>query len=153
MRTMFREVLGKIEDKVQELKIVPLKEFLDVAWTRRKPTKTSSYFNELMEYIRISHLHITESLPASAMGLTNDQAKSLVQILSTSLHTIIEYGSISDFMVIENARILSRFGAQLPVSWYNGDFVAALLEAVNRFSPLRKGESLGVETATDPDLR
>ncbi|KAI8830847.1 hypothetical protein BC829DRAFT_410130 [Chytridium lagenaria] len=101
--------------------------------TQRRPTRMSCYFNELLEYSRIIHIYTSDLLPLSASGLSSDQAKSLVQFLSISVHTIIEYGVDSDFMAIENIRILSRFGAQLPISWYTIDLMNAIVVAANRF--------------------
>ncbi|KAJ3107632.1 hypothetical protein HDU97_003626 [Phlyctochytrium planicorne] len=89
------------------------------------PTKVSIYFNELFEYARLSHLHGSGFLVSKPLdnNLSKEDAKKLVDILSTSHTTIIEYVGSSTYIAVENLNILALYGAQLPLSWYTSDFV------------------------------
>ncbi|KAG0332167.1 hypothetical protein BG004_001363 [Podila humilis] len=109
------------------------------------PSKLSVLLNELLEVVRLDKIRRDGwNNPNVSDKLSDSQFQQLGKLLSTSFFTIIEFADVSLYMPIENIVFLSKFGAQLPASWYSDDFLRTTIRMAKRYLLTEKQEKVRI---------
>ncbi|KAF9433838.1 hypothetical protein BGZ76_008919 [Entomortierella beljakovae] len=98
------------------------------------PSKLSVVLNEVLEVIRLNKIQRDGwNDPSVSDKLSDAEFQKLGKLLSTSFFTFIEYADTSLFLSVENIIFLSKFAAQLPVSWYSDNFLKTTIQVARRY--------------------
>ncbi|KAF9369094.1 hypothetical protein CPB97_003926, partial [Podila verticillata] len=109
------------------------------------PSTFSVLLNELLEVVRLDKIRRDGwTDPNVSSNLSDVQFQQLGKLLSTSFFTIIEFADISLYMPVENIVFLSKFGAQLPASWYSDDFLRTTTRMAKRYLLTEKQDKVRV---------
>ncbi|KAF9394790.1 hypothetical protein CPC16_010257 [Podila verticillata] len=109
------------------------------------PSTLSVLLNELLEVVRLDKIRRDGwTDPKVSNNLSDVQFQQLGKLLSTSFFTIIEFADISLYMPVENIVFLSKFGAQLPASWYSDDFLRTTIRMAKRYLLTEKQDKVRV---------
>ncbi|KAG0023303.1 hypothetical protein BGZ81_008174 [Podila clonocystis] len=109
------------------------------------PSKLSVLLNELLEVVRLDKIRRDGwTDPNVSNNLSDAQFQQLGKLLSTSFFTIIEFAGVSLYMPVENIVFLSKFGAQLPSSWYSDDFLRTTIRMAREYLLIEKQDKVRV---------
>ncbi|KAF9301697.1 hypothetical protein BGZ74_006371 [Mortierella antarctica] len=109
------------------------------------PSKLSVLLNELLEVVRLDKIRRDGwTDPNVSNSLSDAQFQQLGKLLSTSFFTIIEFADVSLYMPVENIVFLSKFGAQLPASWYSDDFLRTTIRMARKYLLTEKQDKVRV---------
>ncbi|KAG0347329.1 hypothetical protein BG005_000243 [Podila minutissima] len=104
------------------------------------PSKLSVLLNELLEVVRLDKIR----RDGWTDPLSDAQFQQLGKLLSTSFFTIIEFADVSLYMPVENIVFLSKFGVQLPASWYSDDFLRTTIRMARKYLLTEKQDKVRV---------
>ncbi|TPX70603.1 hypothetical protein SpCBS45565_g01597 [Spizellomyces sp. 'palustris'] len=110
-----------------------------------KRNSSNLLLNEVFESIRVRNLRLQGFIPLDSaneeatLNIPTPNVQQLGGVLACSFYTIIEFTDQSEFIALENLRILAHYAAQLPASWYSSEFLKSLLVLGRRAMPSDAG--------------
>lgn len=145
----FSEILSLINKK--ELKIITNSSLQSNLWEtafKKKNLRFESYatgnspkycpsnvyFNEILDCIRLRHQSKSNVITSFNDKTEHSRAEldKLGRLLQCSFYTFLEFSMFSEFMTIENIKVLSKYAKNLPTSWYTPDFLQTTLNLAKR---------------------
>ncbi|KAF9407349.1 hypothetical protein BGZ94_002718, partial [Podila epigama] len=111
----------------------------------KRPSKLSVLLNELLEAIRLDKIRRDRwTDPNVAEKLSDAQFQQLGKLLSTSFFTIMKFADVSLYMPVENIILLSKFGSQLPASWYSDDFLRTTIRMAKQYLMIEREDKVRI---------
>ncbi|ORX81319.1 hypothetical protein BCR32DRAFT_279793 [Anaeromyces robustus] len=92
------------------------------------------YFNEILDCIRLRSQNQSNFI--KAINEKGDHSRveleQLGRLLQCSFYTFLEFSLFSEYLTIENIKILSKYAKNLPTSWFTPDFLQTTLNLAKR---------------------
>jgi len=92
------------------------------------------YFNEILDCIRLRSQN--QSKIIRAINEKGDHSRveteQLRRILKCSFYTFLEFSQFSEYLTIENIKVLSKYAKNLPPPWFTPDFLQTTLNLAKR---------------------
>jgi len=92
------------------------------------------YFNEVLDCIRLRSQNQSKIIQTinEKGDHTRAELEQLGRLLQCSFYTFLEFSLFSEYMTIENIKVLSKYAKNLPTSWFTPDFLQTTLNLAKR---------------------
>eukprot|EP00833_Pecoramyces_ruminatium_P018230 jgi/Orpsp1_1/1192262/evm.model.d7180000091829.1 len=93
------------------------------------------YFNEILDCIRLRNQNQSKFIKAineKKGDHSRIELEQLGRLLQCSFYTFLEFSMFSEYLTIENIKVLSTYAKNLPTSWFTPDFLQTTLNLAKR---------------------